>query len=419
MASSAKTFALPTQRQIASALGISQATVAIALNPRSSKRLPEETILRIRSKADELGYRPHRSAQVMRQQRSHTVGVLFQSAAFQTHSDRIRLISQEFHRKGYHLIAADVDWFERNPETIQAYFLDAAVEGMVLSNIQVAFPPDWLQPFLQRSVKVVTMGMNSWSAQEPLEDYSADMEAAFYHLTRHHLAIGSRRLVLLLRPRYREYKGELSGGAKSRIRGFVRAMREAGGSVLTDEGALPLIGMDLPGVPEGQLVFKNSGSPEGIVSIAVREQLTGNLFEAGRQCSEELLRALLPPDSLICSNDHLALGAIGTCLNLGLSIPEQIRISGADETPFSANHVVPITSIRQPVLELAKAASLRLVEQLDGIEASGVPHPPRIPCEVIVRESTCNAGTAFRLADEGMFNPPPDQTRFTVSLRQR
>ena len=69
------------------------------------------------------------------------------------------------------------------------------------------------------------------------------------------------------------------------------------------------------------------------------------------------------PDILVCENDALAMGAIDAIrYNLGLRVPEDIAVTGFDNTPQGANPNYDLTSYRQPLTAMAE----KLVEILKG-----------------------------------------------------
>ena len=70
------------------------------------------------------------------------------------------------------------------------------------------------------------------------------------------------------------------------------------------------------------------------------------------------------PDGVFAGNDYQALGAIRAIREAGLRIPEDISVVGFDELRFNRFLEHPLTTIRQPQLELGKKALKILVDQL-------------------------------------------------------
>ncbi|MCB1570145.1 MAG: substrate-binding domain-containing protein, partial [Xanthomonadales bacterium] len=78
-------------------------------------------------------------------------------------------------------------------------------------------------------------------------------------------------------------------------------------------------------------------------------------------------------------------GVIKTALAMGLRIPEQLSVVGFDDAPISRQVWPSISTIQQPIREMAKTATRILLEQLRAGEAE--PHPSMHPARVILRES--------------------------------
>lgn len=88
------------------------------------------------------------------------------------------------------------------------------------------------------------------------------------------------------------------------------------------------------------------------------------------------------PDILVCENDALAIGAIDAIrFRLGLRVPEDIAVTGFDDTPQAANPNYQLTTYRQPIGAMAEA----LVEVLRGDEVSR--DLQRFAGELVVRSS--------------------------------
>ena len=78
----------------------------------------------------------------------------------------------------------------------------------------------------------------------------------------------------------------------------------------------------------------------------------------------------------------------------GLRVPEDVSIVGFDDVPLAQHFHPPLTTVRQPVDEIARAATVALLEHID----NGTPLKSRtFPAELIVRHSTCRVdGSQFQ-----------------------
>lgn len=92
------------------------------------------------------------------------------------------------------------------------------------------------------------------------------------------------------------------------------------------------------------------------------------------------------PDAIICRNDHIAAFLLQTLADLHISVPKDVKVAAFDDVELAEMLSPPLTSVRQPVKELASVAMETLLQR---IERPAMP-PRRITLdvEVIVRAST-------------------------------
>ncbi|MFB7187157.1 LacI family DNA-binding transcriptional regulator [Streptomyces sp. NPDC056178] len=85
--------------------------------------------------------------------------------------------------------------------------------------------------------------------------------------------------------------------------------------------------------------------------------------EAGYTAGLELLRLPDPPTALFAGDDLQALGVYEAARELGLRIPEDLSVVGFDDLPLTRWIGPPLTTVRQPLIEMAETAA-RLVLDL-------------------------------------------------------
>jgi LacI family transcriptional regulator len=95
-------------------------------------------------------------------------------------------------------------------------------------------------------------------------------------------------------------------------------------------------------------------------------------------------------DAVFVCNDQMALGAIQTTRQMGLRVPEDLAIIGYDDIPESGFFCPPLSSIRQPMLEMSHLAVDELVNLIE-CQRAGTDVKPRditIQPELVIRESS-------------------------------
>ena len=80
--------------------------------------------------------------------------------------------------------------------------------------------------------------------------------------------------------------------------------------------------------------------------------LRGDFTRAsGRRAAEDVLTAGMPA-ALICANDQMALGALDVFRGAGVRVPDDMLVTGFDGIEAAALSQPPLTTIRQPMLDL-------------------------------------------------------------------
>jgi DNA-binding LacI/PurR family transcriptional regulator len=100
---------------------------------------------------------------------------------------------------------------------------------------------------------------------------------------------------------------------------------------------------------------------------------------------------------IICASDPLALGAIRAVRRLGLRVPADVSVVGYDDSPLMTCTDPPLTTIRQPIEAMGRAAVKLLANQIDGTLAT--PERLLFEPELVVRGSTAPAAVRATAAN--------------------
>lgn len=110
-------------------------------------------------------------------------------------------------------------------------------------------------------------------------------------------------------------------------------------------------------------------------------------LEGGRAAAARLMRRGIT--GIICASDPLALGAVRAARREGLRVPEDISVVGYDDSAFMNCTEPPLTTMRQPIEAMGRAAVELLVTQIQG--GSVTPGELLFEPELVVRGSTAQA----------------------------
>ncbi len=367
----------PSQKDIAKALDLSPSTVGFALNPKHRHKLLPETVELVEEMARKMGYRPMRHARILREGRSHTIGVVYHSSHYHAPQERLRLLVRQTSAAGYRLIACAVDWFQPGPRAAQDYLLDAAVEGVVLCSLNLEERVEWRHFLQKRSLPGVALDHSEqWGGDATL----ADLRPAIREMTLHHLRRGSRRVKYLCP--FRDPAVPLASvNARDRALGFIEAVRSVGGGLTVDPDTASFLGIE-PFAPAAR------DAVEAEIVYPHRTEAYANAFDVGRLEVAAMIRRGDLPDSLVCSNDQLAVGALSTLIEAGIPVPGRVKLSGVDDALISRYCGVPLSTIAQPNPAMADWTIRRLVELIENPAERACPKVASFPCELVLRRST-------------------------------
>ena len=113
-----------------------------------------------------------------------------------------------------------------------------------------------------------------------------------------------------------------------------------------------------------------------------------DLVSRGDPSDEELVRSILNkqrPDAFLCANDHTAATLMKTLINLGVSIPRQIRMVGIDDVKYASFLPIPLTTQHQPCQDIGRVAMATMLERLRNADL-----PIReisLNCRLVIRKS--------------------------------
>jgi LacI family transcriptional regulator len=113
-----------------------------------------------------------------------------------------------------------------------------------------------------------------------------------------------------------------------------------------------------------------------------------NSHASGVQSARKLLNvpAAKRPTAIFASNDEMAAGALTVAHSLGLGVPEEISIVGFDDAPLASQVWPALTTIRQPIPDMAAEAAQLLLSTLGGEPT--VPAEHVLPSSLVFRQST-------------------------------
>ena len=109
-------------------------------------------------------------------------------------------------------------------------------------------------------------------------------------------------------------------------------------------------------------------------------------FDAGRDAASSLIQMTSRPTAIFCNNDEMAAGACVAAHEAVLQVPGDVSVAGFDDIPLARQIWPPLTTVCQPIYDIAATATQLLIGILGHNEPSS-PHI-EIPTRLIIRAST-------------------------------
>lgn len=346
------------QAEIARISGLSRTAVSFALNPRLQSRLNPDTRDRILMTAKQLGYRPHRHAQLMRGKKSGVIGMIKPTHAIQAGSERSFHAAMGIYKAGYHLTANEILWSDEGFKLGVDAMLDAQVEGVLLVGIASEASPTELSRLRRANIPMVSL---TGSQHPGIPHVIGDHRQGMTDLTNHVLSLGYRNIAFVTTLAERDGENSATSASHERLIGFQGAVAAAG------LGEMEARVIRHPNV---------SGSFDS--------------FLPGRLVMQRILESGDRPQALLFSNDDLAIGALAVCAEQGVRVPADMAITGFDNTTVGQHVWPPLTTVAQPNQAVALKAVELLLKQVRGETLSASEATVRMPCQVVVRQS-CGA----------------------------
>ncbi len=323
---------------VASAAGVSIKTVSRVFNNEPHVR----AVLRdkVLQAAGTLDYHPNVVAQGLVGRRSFLLGLVYENPSANYIVELQKGVLDRLHGERYRLMVLPVESIASVVGKMTGLLRGAALDGVVLTP-PASDHPEILEELRAGGFPFARIAPTRFAALGP--STTTDDVSAAREMTDYLVGLGHRRIGMI--------KGDPTHAAtEARLLGFSQALGKAG---LTQ--ALDLI------------------EPGAFT------------FESGLAAGRRLLDRPDRPTAIFAQNDDMAAGAIMAARDLGLDVPGDVSIAGFDDSAIASAIWPRITTIHQPVFDMARGATDALITMLGGAAPT---HSTDYPYTLIVRQST-------------------------------
>lgn len=296
-------------RDVAARAGVSRQLASLVLGGRPGpSEASREAVLHA---AAELDYHPNVAAQLLRQGRTRTIGVLF-AARNPFEARFVERLLEAAEGAGFRVQLAPTTG-SRTTEVVVQELLEFRVEAIA------CFNPDPTSPSLRHALATMPV---VWLGERPgdprADGVYADDVMGMRQVVDHLVGLGHRSIV------YAGGRGGLVGPARAQA--YREAMEAVG------------LGEAVDAIPVG---FDEESGAEAARSLLARDRL---------------------PTALVCCSDQCAAAALTVFAQVGVDVPGEISVTGFDDSTLAGLSYLSFTAVRQDV-DLSVAATVAAIER--------------------------------------------------------
>ncbi len=321
-------------RDVAARAGVAVKTVSRVLN--GHPYVSADTRARVEEAMKALEFRPSVAARILSGAKSNQVALIYDN-----HSPYYMFQIQTgcwdvCRAKGIRLLAQPVDVADPDVgDQVRGLVTETQVDGIILSS-----PVTDCEPVLRalEAMDIPFVRISPGTNHALTSSVFMDDAQAADDMTTHLINAGHRRIGFI--------KGHPNHkGSEDRLTGYRRALDRAG------------IAFDPVLICDGEFDF-----------------------DSGVRGAGRLLDLPEPPTAIFASNDDMAAGVLAVAHDRNIELPTQLSVAGFDDTTLARTVWPPLTTIHQPMAELAQTAAEILIEGGD------ITHR-RLPHQLIERAS--------------------------------
>jgi LacI family transcriptional regulator len=331
---------------VAELAGVSIKTVSRVVNREPNVR--EQTREKVENAIARLNYRPNKAAQNLASHHSHLIVLIYDDpSAYEIPSAGFIIRMQEgalraCRKANYELLIHPCRYRNKNVAAeLKALIEQARPDGVVLA-APLSNVPRVVQAIEATGTPLIRVSPGTPNGN-PLYVATNDREISS-EMTRYLASLGHKRIAFI-----KGHPGHKAVG--NRFRGYLDGLEQSG-----------LEACD-------ELIAKGDNS-----------------IRSGEAAALELLERHDPPTAIFAANDDMAAGVMRVADRLDIKVPKQLSVAGCDDISLAQQIYPTLTTINQPLSQMAEAAVLMLIEsQLKKKNPDG---PTVVPGTLKIREST-------------------------------
>lgn len=348
----------PTINDVARLANCSPMTVSRVTNNEPSVR--EETRQAVLDAIEQLNYKPNRAARSLAGAAQNRIALLYSNPSASYLSELLMGSLDQAARSDVHLVVEQCE-FDKDEEKVVRRLVESGIDGFLLPS-PLCDETALLDMLAKQGTRAIQVGPG-----RPHADHSAvliDEYQAAYDMTAHIIGLGHKRVGFVIGNPHQTASGQ-------RLSGFLDAMKASGLEV-----------------SDGMVM-------QGLFT-----------YRSGYDAAVRLLDQPDPPTAIFASNDDMAAAVVAVAHRRHLDVPVDLSVCGFDDTAIASTIWPELTTIRQPIADMARRAVDLLATELRGGRNGKVAKPTHITLDytLVRRQSDAAPGLVRRAMKRGPDN---------------
>lgn len=319
-----------TINDVALAAGVSKGAVSHALNGNAG--VSETTRARILKVAKELGWKPNLRAKGLSSAKAYALGLVVARDPKLLGTDPffpafIAGVESTLVEHDYVLVLTSATGQDKEEQSYRKLAAGGRVDGVILTDVRVRDP----RIALLEELKLPAVTLNRPEGDSPFPAVCMNDTEGIAEATRHLISLGHQRIAHV-------------GGPQTYIHGCSR--RRAW------EGAMAEAGLT--------------------AELFVEADFTA---AAGAAATAGLLQKKDRPTAIVFANDVMAIAGLSYAQSQGISVPDELSITGYDNTELASFINPPLTTISTDPVKWGRVAAQVLLDQLSGVHNDDIVLP--------------------------------------------
>jgi LacI family transcriptional regulator len=306
----------PTISDVARLANCSPMTVSRVINNEASVR--DRTRAAVLDAIERLNYKPNRAARSLAGAAQMRIALLYSNPSASYLSELLMGTLDQASRSDVHLVVEQCE-FDKEEEQVVRRLIESGIDGFLLPSplCDETALVDMLAAQGSRAVLIGPGRAHPLHSAVMINEYQAA-----HDMTSHIIGLGHRRIGFIIGNPHQTASGQ-------RLQGYLDAMTAAG------------LGVDDGLVMQGLFTYRS-----------------------GYDAAVRLLDQPDPPSAIFASNDDMAAAVVAVAHRRHLDVPVDLSVCGFDDTAFASSIWPELTTIRQPIADMARRAVALLGDEL-------------------------------------------------------